>query len=377
MATRYRIDIKDQSGAKVAVLTDCKRLEINRVLNGISEHTLELDGNAAAVELLELDGQVEVWRRDIEASIPWTLEYEGFHRSLLRKTADNGESIFISHGMGYNHLLSRRIVCYPSSSAYTDKSGPGESVMKEYVDENAGPSATSPPRLLLSGLTQGLSIEADGAAGDNWEGAKAFQKLLDVCQEIANATGVDFGIVGIGQALFEFRAKLSPWGSDRSTAGLNPATGLNAAGNPPVVFSLEYGNMAASEYSLNRTGEVTAVISMGEGLAGNRLVALKTNAGALAESPWNQCESPRGASNEYTTAALESGSKAFLEENQAKESFVFGVMQIPGCLYGRDYFFGDLVTARYKAVERNKEIVGVNIVVEGGREDINLELSDV
>jgi hypothetical protein len=135
--------------------------------------------------------------------------------------------------------------------------------------------------------------------------------------------------------------------------------------------------MSNPEYSLNRTGEITAVISMGEGLANNRVVALRTSATPLAESPWNQCEAARGASNEYTTAALQSGGDSFLAENQAKESFAFGVMQTRGSLYGREYFFGDLVTARYKGIERNKKIVGVTILLESGHEDISLELSDV
>ncbi|MCK9525676.1 MAG: hypothetical protein M0R49_07080 [Limnochordia bacterium] len=375
--TRYRIDLRDQSGNIVAVLTDWTRLDIYKVVNGISTHILEIDGNSPNAEMFELDGQLEVWRRNINAGIPWTLEYEGFHRSHERRTLEDGNSLYVSHGVGYNHLLTRRIVCYYSSSVYTDKSGPGESVMKAYVDENAGPSATNPPRLLLSGVMPGLSIESDGEAGTTWTGTRPFIKLLDICQEVANATGVDFGIVGKGKGLFEFQAKLSPWGNDRSTSGLNPATGLNSAGNAPVVFSLAHGNMAAPEYSLNRDGEVNAVISMGTGLSSERILALKTSAVPMAESPWNQCEAARGANNEYTTNQLEAGSDAFLAENQAKESFNFGVMQTPGCLYGREYFFGDLVTARYKSIESNKKIIGVRIAVEGGKEDISLELCDV
>jgi hypothetical protein len=130
-------------------------------------------------------------------------------------------------------------------------------------------------------------------------------------------------------------------------------------------------------YSLSRAKEITAVVSMGQGLSGNRILALKTNAPAIAESTWNLRESSRGANNEYTTAQLDSGGDAFLEDNQAKEIFTFDVMQIPSCLYGRDYFFGDLVTARYKNIERQKKIIGVTIKLENGREDISLELSDV
>lgn len=373
VASRYRIDIKDHTGQKVAVLTEWRHLEIEKHLNGIDTHALTVDGNSYLADLIGLDYQIEVWRRNVNAGIPWYLEYEGFHRSSYRKTS-GGDSSFASYGVGFNHLLSRRIICHTSSSAYTDKSGKGETVMKAYVNENAGPGATSPPRLLISGVFQGLSIEADQGRGSDWAGARAFHKLLDVCQDIANASGIDFGIVGTGPGEFEFRVR-PLWGADRTNLNLNHATGLNASGNPPVVFSLDFGNMGNPEYSLNQTGEVNAVISMGEGLAGNRLVALTTR--PFTDSPWNQCEAARGATNEYTTEALESGSEAFLAENQAKESFSFDVVQIPGSLYGREYYFGDLVTARYKNIERHKKIVGVRITVEGSEENISLELSDV
>jgi hypothetical protein len=358
-------------------LTDRKKLDFERKLNDIGKITLIIDGESSNVALFDLDSQIEIWRCDADAGIVWYKEFEGFHRDEQRETKDNGDSLYTSVGVGYNDLLDRRDILYSSSSAYTDKSAAGETAMKEYVDENAGPGATSPPRLLESGVTTGLSIEADAAAGAVWTGPMAFKNLLSVLQEISKSAALDFGIVGIGAALYEFRVKASPWGADRTNVGLVHATGLNGAGNPPIVFALEYGNMINPVYSLSRSKEVNAVISEGQGLSGNRLLTLRTNAGAIAESPWNLRESSRGANDEYTTAQQQSGGDAYLEDNQAKEIFTFDVMQIPSCLYGRDYFFGDLVTARYKNIERQKKIIGVNITLENGKEDIKLELSDV
>jgi hypothetical protein len=376
MAPRYKIHIKDQSGALVGILTDWKSLEFKRKLNDISECTLELSGIDSHINLFDLDGQIEIWRCDADASIAWYLEFEGLHRTEQRETKGKGELLYTSKGVGYNDLLNRRIILYNSSSAYTDKSAVGETAMKEYVDENAGPSATSGPRLLESGVTTGLSIEADAAAGAVWTGAQAFKNLLSTLQEISKSVSLDFGIVGVGAALFEFQVR-AIWGADRTNVGLVHATGLNAAGNTPIVFALEFGNMINPVYSLSRANEITAVVSMGQGLSGNRILALKTNAPAIAESTWNLKESSRGANNEYTSAQLDSGGDAFLEDNQAKEVFTFDVMQIPSCLYGRDYFFGDLVTARYETIERQKKIIGVTIKLENGKEDISLELSDV
>lgn len=379
MAPRYKMRLKNASGALVAELDHWQSLNFTRRINGVDTHQFQFDGALAVVNNFILDAQVEVWRRDLAAnpSIDWYLEYEGFHRTGVRQTTGDGQSNFVSYGRGYDDLLARRIILYPAGSAYTNKSGVGETVMKAYVNENAGSGATFPPRSLASGVTPGLSVQTSGGAGVSWSGSRAYRNLLEVLQEIANAAVVDFKVVGIGAALFEFRAKASPWGSDRTTIGLNPTTGLNGAGNPPVVFALGFGNMGAPVYSLNRSGEVTAAIVLGQGTETARTLVQRTDPVAIVASPWNRCEASQNATSEKTAAGLNAAGDASLKKNQARESFSFAVIQTPGRLYGRDYFFGDLVTAQYNNIERHKKIIGVSISVAQGRENIRLELADV
>ena len=379
MAPRYQVRLKDLAGVQVAILTDWYSLDFHRRVNGIDTCTLQIDGDLDVVDEFVLDGQIEVWRSDLSASpvIPIYLEYEGFHRTEVRRTTDEGRSLYSSVGLGYDHLLNRRSILYASGSAQAGKAAVGETVIKEYVDENAGPGATSPPRLIASGVLTGLTIQVDGAAGLVWTGSRAYRNLLDVLVEIANDSGVDFGIVGNGAALFEFQAKASPWGDDRTTVGLDPATGLNGAGNAPVIFSLPYGNMENPTYSKERREEVNSVIALGQGQEADRVLVERTDAAAIAESTWNRVEVTRQANTEDTAAGLQSIGDEVLATLQAKEIFSFSALQIPALLYGRDYFLGDLVTARYKDIEQNKKIIGVVISVRTGIETINLELTDV
>ncbi len=376
MATRYQIRLLDQSGAQVALLTEWRSLEYTKRVNRVGNYTLTLDGDLDVVDLFVLDGQIEILRRDIAASpsFGWTQDFEAFHRTTQRSTAQNGLSTFLSSGRGYNHLLWRRGIGYRAATSGADKSGPGETVMKAYVNENAGPGAIAPR--LFPGVTPGLTIQADGGAGTNWEGSKPFRPLLETLREIADATTVDFQVVGTGAALFEFQAQARPIGTDRTNVGIDPATGLNAAGNAPVVFSLEFGNMQSPSYSLIRDPEVTAVIILGQGVEGSREVIQRTSAD-VTDSPLNRIESFRNANEEAETAGLNSFGDALLEKLQARENFDFQTMQIPGLLYGRDYFLGDLVTARYKTIERQKQIIGVNVNVTEGTETITIEVGDV
>lgn len=377
MSARYQIRLKDITGALVAVLVDWFRLDYSLKVNGMDSHTLAIDGNLEIVNSFVTDAQIEVWRRDIAQGIDWYKDYEGFHRTGVDQITDAPLAMFTSYGRGYDDLINRRIIAYPAGSSQAAKSGPGETVIKEFVAENAGPGATSPPRLLASGVTSGLTVQADGGAGASWTGERAYNNLLQVVQDVAVATSVDFKVVGTGPGTFEFRAKAKPWGADRSTAGLVPTTGLNGAGNPPIVFSLGFGNMGLPVFSNNRTEEVNAVYALGQGIETARNIRLREDLAAIAASPWNRHEISRNANTEDNNAGLDAVGDAALVEFAARQSFTFQVLQTPAYQYGREYFVGDLVTARYKAVERRYQITGVEITVEQGRETIALEVTNV
>ncbi len=377
MPSQYQIRMKDTAGALIGVITEWDRMTYVKRVNGVNTMRLELDGDSALVSSIDLDVQFEVWRENPEGGIALYKDFEGFHRTSGQTTNLDGRNIYVSHVSGYDDLLARRVILYSPGSAQASKSAVGETVMKEFVDENAGPGATSGPRLLASGVTTGLSIQADGGAGTSWTGARSYRNLLEVLQEVSRDSAVDFSIEGIGAALFEFQAKAAPFGDDRSTAGLDPATGLNGAGNAPAIFSLVFGNMALPEYGLARANEATAVIVLGQGQGADRLLVQRTDPTAIADSPWNRREIARQGNFEPTAAGLNSVGDATLEEFQKKETFNYDIIEGPAFLYGREWFLGDLVTARYLDIERDKKIVEVQVRADQGREDINVVLSDV
>lgn len=381
MAPRYELRVKDTSGAYVAILTEWQRLEYTKRIDAPNNHALIVDTRLAPVDVFVLDAQVEVWRSDLALVPPLApyLDYEGFHRTPVAQTTGDGTQLFTSNGQGYMDLLARRAIQYPSQSPEAAKTGPGETVLKAYVAENAGPAATAPPRL-LDGVTLGLTIQADGGAGATWTGSREWVNLLQVCQEIAKATLVDFEVVGTGPATFELQAKAYPLGQDRTAPAVG-GTPVNAAGNVPAVFALGFGNMAEPTYSQNRTNEVNAVVALGQGLEAARATAVQTNAAAIAASPWNQREVTRNANTEDTTAGLDAAALGILNELQMRESFTFRVLQTAAVRYGRDYDVGDLVTARYNvgstAIQQDYQIVSANVIVENGNEVINIGVQNV
>lgn len=411
MAARYHIRVRDTTGVVVGYLTTWRRLEYTRRVNAPDSYSLALDGSAildsstggtfgsglfgsgtfgnpgpgagvSPADLFVLDALVEVWREDRAAvpAIPRYRDLDAFHRTGVRQTLASGLETFTSYGTGMADLLARRAIAYPAQSAGALKSGAGETVMKAFVEENAGPSATVANGRLAGGVTQGLTVEADAGRGSAWDGSRQNKGLLETCQEIAVATGIDFGVLRSTPPAplgFSFRVKAYPWGDDRTAVGINAATGRNAAGNAPVIFAVGFANMGAPVYSLNRGSEVNAVIVLGQGLESQRAFEERTNATAIAASPWNRREVIRNANQESTAAGLQSVGDAVLEELQARESFSFTVLQTNACRYGREYFVGDTVTARYHGTERHYQIREVTIVVEGGSEVISVTVANV
>jgi len=380
MAARYKIHLKDQSGDLVAIFDDFTSLSISHRINSIDTCNFSIDDDDSRIPLFELDGQIEVYRSFPAFGVDWYLEFEGFHRTFNRQIFENGNRYYSSFARGYNDLLTRRIVAYYAGTDQASKSGVGETVMKEYVDENCGPGATSPPRI-SDGVTAGFTIEADSALGDTWEGSKAYIDVLSACQDIANKSGIDFKVRGNGAAQFIFRTYDGQLGDDRSVVGLDRTTGLNAEGNAPIIFTVSRGNMGEPVYSLKRMAEGNLCFVLGEGVESDREIVERSDTDAIDDSPWNRREFSRDARNRSTTAGYESAGDAALEENQAEETFSFKPIQIESTLYGRDYFFGDIITGRYGDIERNKKLIGMDLNVSDQADDdperITVTLGDV
>lgn len=362
MAPRYQLRLKDHEGNVVAINDHFISLRIVKTVNSPGFYELVLGQSNTLVPYFLLDAQIEMWRSDPQAEIDWYVEFEAFHRTVVRQAKKDGERLFRSYGSGYADLLWRRIIAGYAGTAYTDKSGVAETVAKEFVNEQASVGAGD------RGFP-GFYMQADAATGSSVELKRAWDILGDVLREISRMGGGDFAVVGTGPATFEFRWYDGQLGEDRSEG--------NTEGNPPIIFSIDLGNMALPIYSNPRSDEINLVYVGGEGEGTNRNVITRQELMAILDSPWNRREIFRDARNESTTAALEDKGDEVLEEEKKKESFWFEVIQTAACRYGRDYFLGDLVTARYMDVVRNKKIVSVKIEARQNRESISLVLADV
>jgi hypothetical protein len=374
MPTQYNIVLRDQGAQQVALFDTWRSLTYEKRLNNWGAYSLYYYGGDSRRLLFEVDGLLEVRRRNPEYGLDWYTDYIGFHRTAGNSISEADQDIAVSQGRSLVDLLRRRAIEYFAGSAYTNKGpAPADDIMKAFVFENAGAGAIAPPRRNLptsSAIFPGFGVAANASAGPLWEGQRSWKNLLEVVQEIALASHVDFDVV-IDTALalpIEFRTYYPQIGVDRSVD--------NAANNPPIIFAPEFGNLTTPNYTDSRTEEVTAVLVVGEGESSSR-ASLERVSAAAAESPFNRIELVRDARNETGDEALEQIALAELEKLGRQQALTFRVLQTDATVYGRDYNVGDTITARFKNIQMNKRIVGVQVNVSAPRgETIDIDVAD-
>ncbi len=381
MAARYYVLVQDQSGTEVGRLysddSAFKSLWYTKIKNGVGQFRFEIsDGHDLVSAFEALRAPVQVWRRNQDFDIDWALEWEGFALSPAHYADDKGQEFFVINGQSCLDLVDGVDIAYIEGTAFTKKSGPGETVIKQYVNENVGPGAASVSRFYDTSI-DGLVIEADAARGSTWNGERAHKDLLPVIQKIADQTGLAFDVVGTGPGTYEFQVFEGQRSSDRSDIGVDPANeGKNAAGNRPVVFSLAFDNILQPYVSLARGATVNIVHALGSGKGTARKRRTAVDATSLAESVFHRREVIRSASQENTDAALDAVAESTLDEHTADYAFNFRIRETADIAYGRDFFWGDKCVGQFRDIKSIKELVYLSMTLNAQGEDMVWEFAD-
>lgn len=345
---------------------DFNSLSYDKSINGVGSHVITFPNNTAqdVGQYFGTDFIVQVWRDDIHEGMQPYIDYEGFHRTPQYDTSEVGRRLFTSYGRSLEDLLNRRSIGYKATEARATKTAlAGETAIKQFINENAGPDATVGQGRITDGVTQGLVIQPTQEFGTAWTGSVQYQNLLDVIKSIAATTGVYFKITRAG-LIFTF--EVTP------TSGANRTQGTTQ----PVVFAEEFGNMLSPTYVLSKTEEVNRIITLGQGEDAARTVVVRDDTAAQQESPWALVEKTHDARNSSTVAALNAEGDQELLSLQAKENFTFTVLQADASRYGLHYFHGDIVTARMNNIQRDKSIISTSVRMAEGKEELRFNFSD-
>lgn len=363
----------DHDGNHVLILQDYTYFEYTQRLNDSWNYVLRMemgeqdDRLSFFRETLVRDFILEVYRTD-PINGERTLVWEGFHRTLVDQVKANGTIVLTLYGVGYTELLKRRIILPPAGSETSDKSGPAETVIKEYVDE----SCVNPTDATRT--VPGLSIYPDGAHGDTAAYSARYTILYTAVKRVSEQGGLDFTITRVGD-VGTFELQVENIGTDRSVD--------NTDGNDPIIFDVRAGNMLIPIFSLNGGDEINFVYIGGQGEGVERTIQTMSDATAIAASPWNRREDFVDARNEATQDGLLTRGQSVLNERGFARTITFNIEQTPAVRWPRDWGLGDTVTPRYFNQEFSKRIIEITVTVTGGRtgqakiEEISPEMVEV
>jgi len=379
----YQIILYDPDGTQVAIIDDYRSLQFGHDLNNKGFFTLQLGYNDSKRTLFQHNSILEA-RRKVPGYLGWYREFIGHCENFSPTFFSNGNTQFTVVGSGFNGLLGRVIIAYVEGSDEAKKSAVAETAMKEYVRENRGDQATvANGREATTEMTT-FYVEGDLGSGDNWSGERSGKKLLEALQDIANVGGVDFNTIvhpvhGMGNYLFETYE--DQMGEDRTTTGLDPATGLNASGNVPHIFNPLRGNVSVARVQQKHNIEINRVYIYGQDPdTGLGKIRYRENTTAIDGDTINIREAMRGGASQVTNAEMDALGDEYLEENQYIEDYQFEPIDTPGSVYGLHYKMGDRVTVQLGDLERNKRLVRVSVTVSGsggGESSKQFEFKDV
>ena len=358
--TTYRLDVYNTAGDLQAVITDFRHLSYVKRVNHPGIVQFGLAGDHALLDIIADKWQVEVWRRPADGV--WSREITGIYRFLEWGYGEDSYANIVCQGL--MSMLGTRINAWTTGYADRSKftSDPAETVANTLVKYNCTADATVANGRQREGAITGLTVEADGAAGNTVDWYCSWVNILESLQDLCEIGGGDFDLVKTSSTAWQFRWYVGQLGTDRRAS---------------VTFALNYDNMKNPVYIDNRTGEITAAVVGGQGEEAAREIVIRT--GTDYHVTTNNIETFVAATDITTTAGLNSRGDKALAENEALKSFQFDVIQTAGTSYGLDYVMGDLVTAvnPFNNDTYTLKIQSVAVSInDQGEESINLEMSE-
>ena len=371
VVTYQSILLNQATGQALKIPTDWSDLHYVKNDCKVGRFDLVLPGSfAVGLETKFKDWRLIVWRT-VKARQESRIDFAGFVRQSQR-IYDGGNRRVLLSGPCYNQMLDRRIIAYPAGNAMAYKTQVyADDMMKEFVDENLGGSATDSDR----DYSNYMSIQANQGAGTQLRKACSWENLLGVLWALHVAsrktpnTAAFFGVVPLGTGYdMEFRTRIGQWGQDHQ----HPA-GVDGA----VVFSVDSGNVTYMHQDYDSDDELTVVYGVGPGHRDDRMQVEVSNATGITESVINRIEAAYENSNSETSNNLTDQSEERLREYLPKEDFAVTVASIPGCEIGVHWDLGDQVTVidlndqprDMRVIQRSTRITG-DAVTHGAKVDL-------
>lgn len=318
--TDWTVHLRRPDLTREGQLDDFADLQMITRFNATGTWSISVNANASLAEKLAMPQ----WGIEVVHNPTGQTVLSGSTRLIDRERSGDTNKWEIA-GYDDNVWLDRRVVkpqpatAAPpyNSSEYDVRTGTGSTILREYVNVNAGPGATSDRRVF------GLTLGTDPVAGSSVTGRGRWQKLLELLQQLAQtAGGLGFRVIQVGAAL-EFQV-YTP--TDRSAT---------------VQFAVELGTLGGYRYST----EVSKVNYLYVGGGGEGTARTIKERGDTDEiSTWGRIEDFADRRDTTVDAELAAEGDKRLAEGVGAKSLSMVPVDTAGQGFLTGYNLGDICT---------------------------------
>lgn len=318
-------------------------------LDAFSKLEMVIGYNAARGWYVEMDAssdQASMMQQAKHISAVLAGDGDTIWTGALRKMKyDSLKNLFTFYGIDELWLKNRRALPVPGGPPYTSaeydvRTGPAETVIKNYVKYNAGSLAKADRQI------PGLTVEADAARGITYTGRARFDKLTDLICGIGLATDMGLrvldGVFGVWVP------------EDRSAS---------------VRFSDKTDTLGSFEFEIGDT-EANYIYGAGSGTGTSQAFYEKGDPSSIAQ--YGRVEGYANVGRTAVTAELDAALDAELQKQAATAWFKFSVVETPDRELWINYWLGDLVGVEVQGQSYNARLCELKITVNADK-TINLE----
>lgn len=318
----YGLELRNAARQRVGQIDRLTALELTPVFNAVGGWSLTLPAGTAQAEAIVKGGWLTAFSGERQI-------FAGQIRGLKRTRSENDpfHGSLTAYGPSAEIVLADRLAFQvPGSAAtsqggaeYDKRTGPGETVIKAYVNLNCGPGA------IVARRTAGLAMETDAARGGTVLGSARMTPMLDLIGPLAETAGLGFRIVFVAgnQLQFQIYEPTDKTGTAR--------------------FAVDLGNLSSYEH-VEEAAKTSAAIVGGQGEGIARVFREVLDNDAIAA--W-------GTRSEVFVDRRDSADNVELDQAGAEQTVENGptngitiqAIDTPHLAFGRDYYLGDRVTA--------------------------------
>lgn len=348
MAIEY-VEIRNTEAKIIGIIDAAQSIIWHSVYFGVGDFEIHTKATAEAIALLKI-GYYVTRPDDIEI---------GIIESIVIANDENAGLMITATGRFAKSILDRRLIYNLSGTVNkaTILRGNVEENIRTLVYNNAINCAFDSKRNIARlelGTAAGYNTIIIDENGNAAQKQVSYENLLTYTESVLK----EYGLASI--IILDINTKKLRYtvynGVDRS---IN-----NANGNIPIVFSQEFDNLTASEYSYNETAEKNVALIGGEGegiarfyslIAGNETDLQRRevffDASSINRTYKDENEEEQTYTEAEYTALLNAHGKQNISPLKATETFTGTIDIINGnWVYNRDFSLGDIVTVQDNAI---------------------------